>query len=188
MTDITLTKEQVKAWRVIQDMLLEHKDKIDLCKPLADFTHAMFTSLARFDRLEKTAGIEPLSVRHAFALCEQAEKIATLETELSTSETFVATLQEQKYAWDELQSQLAAANERADKAEECIFSMWETDKTPRYEYTDTKSNKNRFGELPKGIGARWRTPREIAQSLLGEQQLIEKHDAALAQEGKNDNV
>lgn len=35
------------------------------------------------------------------------KRIAELEKQLSTAETFVATLQEQEYAWDELEKQLA---------------------------------------------------------------------------------
>ncbi|MHA2086309.1 MAG: hypothetical protein ACXAB9_11075 [Candidatus Thorarchaeota archaeon] len=45
-----------------------------------------------------------------------------------------------------------------------VIAVFRSDKTPLYGYGGKgKSDKNRFGNLPKGVGKRWATPLELAQ-------------------------
>lgn len=50
------------------------------------------------------------------------------------------------------------------------------DKTPDYTYSNTKTGKNRQGEHP-GPGKRWLTPRELADVLRIDAELIKKESA-----------
>jgi len=96
-------------------------------------------------------------------------EISRLRAELSTQETLVATLQEQKYAWDELLGENKFLRAELETAKKCIRSMWKNDKTPTYEYYG-KNRRTRFGDCPS-VGERWKTPREIAESVIGESAL-----------------
>ena len=97
------------------------------------------------------------------------DEVKRLRAELSTQETLVATLQEQKYAWDELLGENKFLLAELETAKKCIRSMWKNDKTPTYEYYG-KNRRTRFGDCPS-VGERWKTPREIAESVIGESAL-----------------
>ena len=63
MTEINLTKEERDAWLIAQPLILRfaNNDRSQLVNGIL----AIDAACVVFDRLEKTAGIEPLSKEHA---------------------------------------------------------------------------------------------------------------------------
>ena len=50
-----------------------------------------------------------------------------------------------------------------DEVKSLIIAIFRSDKTEGYGYSGKERDQNRFGFLPKGVGKRWATPRELAQ-------------------------
>lgn len=136
-------------------------DSIELCEELDEAGAVLRTNTARIAELSRRFG------KHA-AVCtkcgyyvdaqdankEAKTRIAELESQLATSETLVATLQEQRYAWEEQQQRIAemdAENTRLRKAIDDAVNLHESPDEAFYILRDVLNNnyKDRNAEKEK---------------------------------------